>query len=199
MQEKRPLWRRGLRRILGVLLILVLLLVFYIAAVMGQPQGNPVKPKAPAAQQVLQPMGNVLHIDSEEQLSLLGDAFPAPVMYPAFADDLTFAGGILKDTAYEGSMARLASLTYRTEDGAALTIVSIIPARALDLMGRGDYRNASAGPSLAGIPSARMENDDTIRLHAQGRDALYVLTLPRSLANVLHHITSSMQLMSPDP
>lgn len=195
MQEKRPLWRR----VLGILLIPVLLAVFYIAVVMGQPQGKPVDP-APAAKQPLpRPLESAIHISSEEQLAQLSADFPAPLMYPAYAEDLTLAGGVLKDTAYEGGVARIATLTYLTEDGAELSVISIYPARALDLMGRGDYRNASAGPSLAGIPSARMENDDTVRLHAQGDEALYVLTLPRSLSDTLPHITSVMQLFTTEP
>jgi hypothetical protein len=195
MQEKRSLWRR----ILGILLIPVLLAVFYIAVVMGQPQGEPDK-SAPAAKQPLpHPLENAMHISSEEQLTQLSADFPAPLMYPAYAEDLVFAGGVLKDTAYEGGVARIATLTYHTADGAELSVVSIYPARALDLMGRGDYRNASAGPSLAGIPSARMENGDTIRLHAQGNEALYVLTLPRSLSGTMQRIATTMQLFTKEP
>ena len=195
MQEKRPLWRR----VLSALLLFVLLAVFYIAAVMGQPQSEPDTADAPEAAHSLPPLGNALHIDSDEQLSRLCDFFPAPIMYPAYADSLTFSGGVLQDIAYEGSMARLVTLTYSTENGGVLTIVSISPAKALDLMGRGDYRKASAGPSLAGIPSARMENADTIRLHAQSQDALYVLTIPRSLSDSMQRLSTTMQLFTPEP
>ena len=195
MQEKRPLWRR----ILGVLLSPVLLAVFYIAAVMGQPQGEPDKSSPAVKQPLPRPLESAMHISSEVQLAQLSADFPAPLMYPAYAEDLTFAGGVLKDTAYEGGVARIATLTYRTEDGSELSAVSIYPARALDLMGRGDYRNASAGPSLAGIPSARMENDDTIRLHAQGDEALYVLTLPRGLSGAMQRIATTMQLFTKEP
>lgn len=195
MQEKRPLWRR----ILGILLIPVLLAVFYIAVVMGQPQSEPDE-AAPAAKQPLpRPLESAMHISSEDQLAQLSADFPAPLMYPAYAEDLTFTGGVLKDTAYEGGVARIATLTYYTEDGSALSVVSIYPARALELMGRGDYRKASAGPTLAGIPSARMENDDTIRLHAQGDEALYVLTLPRGLSGSMQRITTTMQLFTKEP
>lgn len=195
MQEKRPLWRR----VLNILLIPVLLAVFYIAAVMGQPQGEP-DDAVPAVKQPLpRPLENAIHISSEDQLAQLSADFPAPLMYPAYAEDLTFAGGVLKDTAYEGGVARIATLSYLTEDGAVLSIVSIYPARALDLMGRGDYRSATIGPLLAGIPSARMENDDTVRLHAQGDEALYVLTLPRGLTSVMQRITTTMQLFTTEP
>lgn len=195
MQEKRPLWRR----VLSVLLIPVLLAVFYIAVVMGQPQSEPDE-AAPAAKQPLpRPLESAMHISSEDQLAQLIADFPAPLMYPAYAEDLTFTGGVLKDTAYEGGVARIATLTYLMEDGSALSVVSIYPARALELMGRGDYRKASAGPTLAGIPSARMENDDTIRLHAQGDEALYVLTLPRGLSGSMQRITTTMQLFTKEP
>lgn len=195
MQEKRPLWRR----VLNILLIPVLLAVFYIAVVMGQPQSEPDE-AAPAAKQPLpRPLESAIHISSEEQLAQLSADFPAPLMYPAYAEDLTFAGGVLKDTAYEGGVARIATLSYLTEDGAELSVTSIYPARALDLMGRGDYRNATIGPLLAGIPSARMENDDTVRLHAQGDEALYVLTLPRGLTDAMQRITTTMQLFTTEP
>ena len=72
---------------------------------------------------------------------------------------------------------------------------SLYPARALSLMGKGDYHMAGvAGQSLAGMQSVRMENDTTIRLHAQSETGLYIVTAPKMDSSDLAALTRSLQL-----
>ena len=92
-------------------------------------------------------------------------------------------------------MARIVTLTYRTEDFYTLTVPSIYPARALELMGQGDYVfSGGAGQLMATLRTIRMEDGSSIRLHAQGDEALYVFTAPDVSADVLRQWTSSLQL-----
>ena len=74
---------------------------------------------------------------------------------------------------------------------------TIYPARALSLVPRGDYRlTTAATQALAGLRAIRMESDAAIRLHAQGTDALYVLTVPQMTQDELTALTKSLQLFT---
>lgn len=76
-------------------------------------------------------------------------------------------------------MGRILTLTYQASDTIQVTLTSIYPARAIALLEKGDYRiSASLGATLAGLRSIRMENAESIRLHAQGEEALYVMITP---------------------
>lgn len=194
MQEKLPLWRRLVKIILGSLLTVLLLAAFYIAVVMGNPQED----GAPAVtakmdQPLLTAMSSPILIREQGQLGALLDAFPAPVMAAMNSTVLTFQQGLCEDVPFEGGLGRRVSLTYRTAAGATVTVVSLYPARTP--MDKADYTFfAATGLPLAGLRSVRMENADTIRMHAQGPDALYVITLPKLSAADLRTLTSTLQL-----
>ena len=51
-----------------------------------------------------------------------------------------------------------------------------------------------AGQSLAGMQSVRMENDATIRLHAQSETGLYIVIAPKMDSSDLAALTRSLQL-----
>ena len=66
-------------------------------------------------------------------------------------------------------------------------------------MDKADYTfSATTGLPLAGLRSVRMENADTIRMHAQGPDALYVVTLPKLAAADLRTLTQMLSLYQGD-
>ena len=66
-------------------------------------------------------------------------------------------------------------------------------------MGKGDYSFSDrAGPTLSGQPSVRMENADTVRIHAVIGPALYVITAPRALSDSLSALSRSIQLFTAD-
>jgi len=76
-----------------------------------------------------------------------------------------------------------------------MSVQSIYPARALEFVQRGDYHIAHvAGQALAGLQSVRMEDGVHIRLHAQGAEGIYVLTVPAMTADELAAVTRSLQL-----
>lgn len=195
MQEQTPAWRRVIRALLTVLASLLLIAVFYVAVVMGQPQGSTSDPSdTPVEQPLLPALSAAVHITDEKNIDRLCEAFPAPILCPMYGNALLFVEGTCSDTAFEDGFARVVTLTYRTEDFDTLTVTSIYPARALSLMGKGDYAfSGMAGPPMATLRTVRMEDGQRIRLHAQGEEALYVFTAPEVSADVLRQWTASLQ------
>ncbi len=196
MQKQQPLWRRIVKVALAALLTIVLLAAFYIAVIMGNPQeAESSAITAKQDQPLVAAMSSPLMITDQGQLGLLLKEFPAPVMAAMHSTVLTFQQGLCEDIPFEGGLGRRVTLTYRTAEGAAVTVVSLYPARALSLIDKADYTiSGTAGLPLAGLRSVRMVNDSSVRMHAQGSDALYVVTLPKLSASALRTLTSTLQL-----
>lgn len=195
MAEKKPsLWRKIVRWVVTALVAVLLIAAFYIAIVLGQPQEN----EAAIQVDMDQPLLNAspaITIAEEARLGEIAAVFPVPVLQAMSGSGLTFVSGVSSDLAYEGGFARRVTLTYRTPAGQDMVVESIYPARALELMGKGDYHMAAvAGQSLAGMQSVRMENGSRIRLHAQSETGLYVVTVPAMEASEMAEITRSLQL-----
>ena len=187
--------RKILPKILGALLSLGALAALYFTLVLAQPQGGPAQ--SPEPQPVLSPSPSMA-ITSEGELRELAQTFPAPVMSFMSGSGMQFVSGTSVDAAVGRSKGRVLTLTWQTPEGEPLSLRSIYPAEALELMGKGDYHFSSvAGPSLFGLSSVRMENRETVRVHVQaaGR-GLYVLTVPASLAGSLSDICRSVQLFA---
>ena len=116
-----------------------------------------------------------------------------------YIDFLTDEIVICYDVPFEGGLGRMITLTYRSANGASVTVASLYPARALSLIHKGDYTiSGTAGLPLAGLRSVRMENGSSVRMHAQGADALYIVTLPALSASELRTLTSTFQLYQGD-
>lgn len=200
MQDKLPLWRRIVKAILAALLTVVLLAAFYLAVIMGNPQEEESSAiTAKMDQPLLTAMSSPVLIREQGQLGALLREFPAPVMAAMNSNVLRFEQGLCQDVAFEGGLGRTVTLTYRTAEGASVTVTSIYPARALALIEKADYTiSGTTGLPLAGLRSVRMENAASIRMHAQGADALYVVTLPSLSATALRTLTSTLQLYQGD-
>jgi hypothetical protein len=193
MQEKLPLWRRIVKIGLGTLLTIVLLAAFYVAVVMGNPQEGSSAITAKMDQPLLEAMSSPILIREQGQLGTLLSAFPAPVMAAMNSTAMTFQQGLCEDVPFEGGLGRKVTLTYRTAEGATVTVVSLYPARTP--MEKEDYTfSATTGLPLAGLRSVRMENTSAIRMHAQGPEAIYVVTLPKLTGMALRTLTSTLQL-----
>ena len=198
MQDKLPLWRRMIKIALGAMLTIVLLAAFYIAVVMGNPQEEESSViTAKTDQPLLDAMSSPILIRDQGQLGALLNAFPAPVMAAMNSTAMTFQQGLCEDVPFENGLGRRVTLTYRTAEGATLTVTSLYPARTQ--LSKEDYTfSATTGLPLAGLRSVRMENASAIRMHAQGPDALYAVTLPKLDAAGLRTLTSTLQLYQGD-
>ena len=189
--------RKALRIILGTLAAVVMVAVFYVAVVLGQPQENPEKVAVNQEQPVLTASPAVT-LAAQEELGAMLQAFPVAALYAVDGGGLTLAGGMSYDQSYEDGFARIMLLSYTAEVGGKqvqLSVQSIYPARALAFVPKGDYHIARvAGQPLAGMQSVRMEDGEHIRLHAQAEEGIYVLTVPMMTANELAAVTRSLQL-----
>lgn len=195
MQERLPLWRRVIKAVLATLLTVALLAAFYIAVIMGNPQeAESSAITARQDQPLLAAMPSPVLILEEGQLGALLEVFPAQVMAAMHSTAMTFEQGLCQDVPFEDGLGRTVTLIYRTSAGAPVTVTSIYPARALSLIPKADYTiSGTSGLPLSGLRSVRMENGDSIRMHAQGEDALYVVTLPNLSAASLRTLTSTLQ------
>ena len=194
--------RQALRLLLGTVAASLLIAVFYVAVVLGQPQPNDHAVTVRTDQPLLA-ASPAQTLTSEGELESLMAHFPVPVLYAQSGGALTLRAGVSQDAAYAGGVARVATLTYGAElNGQAveITVQSIYPARALSLIPKGDYTIAAvAGPSVAGLSTVRMENASTIRLHAQSADALYAVTLPKVSSQELGALLRPLQLSGEVP
>jgi len=189
--------KKALRIILGILAAALMIAVFYVAVVLGQPQENPEKVIVSPDQPVMTASPAVT-LTTENELDAMLRAFPVAALYAVEGSDLTLTGGMSYDATYEDGFARIMILNYTAQLNGKqvdMSVQSIYPARALEFVQRGDYHIAHvAGQALAGLQSVRMEDGVHIRLHAQGAEGIYVLTVPAMTADELAAVTRSLQL-----
>jgi len=185
-KKKKPpsrLFTRILLRILIALAALVVMGVFYLSVILSMPDEN-----APAAAQATPrllelPPGTPAFIETEPSISDLAAVFPAPIIRLKPTQELTLTAGCVYDMAFEGAFAREAELIYMMDDK-EISLRSIYPRHAYALLEKEGFSlSPLTGYSLMSLPAVRMDSDGWIRFHAQGADALYVLTLPRSAAS----------------
>ena len=193
--------RRILWRVLGGILALGLAAAFYLAVIMGQPDPKGVEGGASApAEQALRAAEPAYQIQEAGQVQALMDQFPAPVLSFHELPGLTFLSGRSYDQAFEGGFARRLELVYERQDGQRVSLETIYPARAFDLMSREGYALATLSQTaLAGQPAVVMTGEKGVRLHTQGEEAIYVLTAPSLTAEELAEITRATTLTLPLP
>ena len=194
-KEVSPLIRKVFKTLLGILVAVIVIAVFYVAVVLGQPQENPDAVLVDMNQPLLTASPAVNLASAAEMESML-EAFPVPALYAQDTSRLTLKGGTSYDAAYGSGFARIAVLTYEVNGaGQEVTLQSIYPARAMEFVPRGNYHIAEvAGQPFAGMQSIRMENADSIRLHVQAAEGIYVLTVPKMTAEELSAITRALGL-----
>lgn len=189
--------KKAVKITLAALLTVVLMAVFYLAVILGQPQENP-DAVIVSQDQPLLTASPAVTLASAQELEGMLQAFPVAALYAADTSQLTLAGGASYDLAYGSGFARVLALSYTTASGERVEVQSIYPARALELVKRGDYRlSTSLGQSLGGFQSVRMEDGTSIRLHVQAAEGIYVLTVPTMTAEELTAITRALQLYAP--
>lgn len=192
--------KKALKIIFGTLLTIIIIAIFYVAVVLGQPQPNPEKVIV-SQEQPLLTASPAQTLASENELDAMLQAFPVPALYAVSGSGLNLAGGMSYDVAYGDGFARVLLLNYAAEvagQQVQLQVQSIYPARALEFVQKGDYHIAQvAGQPLAGMQSVRMEDGENIRLHVQAAEGIYVLTVPTMTADELAAVTRSLQLYAP--
>ena len=185
--------RKILLKIIGFVLAIVLLALLAASLIIAKPQ----KEDLPAA--ASKPSGQAspaITVEKQDDLSGLISAFPAPVMAFTGGSGMTFVSASSADAAVNGGFGRIATLNWQTAEGEPVLLRTIWPASALGLPEEGYHFVTYAGPTLFGSASVRMENDETVRIHAATDQALYVILLPRSLSGQVNDLCKSVQLYS---
>ena len=194
-RKPHPRLKKALHVLLMTLLAVILVALFYLAVILGQPE----EPENAIDIDQTQPLltaSPALNIQSERQVAALAEAFPVPVL--AFMEGMgpVLVSGTSYDQAYEGGFARICELRYTTDNGLEITLTTIYPARAVELLGKDGYTlTGAAAQNLTGLTAVRMENADHIRLHAQASDAIYALTLPKLTDDTITTVTRVLELV----
>lgn len=195
-RKPHPRLKKALHVLLMTLLAVILVALFYLAVILGQPE----EPENAIDIDQTQPLltaSPALNIQSERQVTALAEAFPVPVL--AFMEGMgpVLVSGTSYDQAYEGGFARICELRYTTDNGLEITLTTIYPARAVELLGKDGYTlTGAAAQNLTGLTAVRMESADHIRLHAQASDAIYALTLPKLTDDTITTVTRVLELVS---
>ncbi len=190
----RKKWLSVLIRVLNALLALVLLAFTAVSLILSQPResgGGPALPQPP-----LTPSPG-LSAAAESELTPLVKAFPVPVMSFMSGSGMTFVSAASADAAFGGGLGRVATLYWQTPSGEPMILQSIYPADGYSLMsGSGYHFSRTAGPTLFGEDSVRMENGETVRIHAATESGLYAFIVPRGLSGEVASIARSLQLFT---
>lgn len=182
-----------LLKILTGLFSIVLIAAVGALLVLAQPQKED---KEKAEPQPLLTASPALNIDGETELRSLVESFPVPVLSFMSGSGMSFVSGTSSDAGLSGGFGRVVTLYWQTADGDPLILQSIYPASALSLLDNGYHFSTIAGPTLFSVESVRMENADTVRVHAATDTGLYVMTVPKSAASGISSLSRSLQLFS---
>ena len=185
-----------LLKIFGIVFSVVLLAVSAFSLVLAKPQEASREPAGALPTVSASP---ALNIRDESDLYQLVAAFPAPVMSFMSGSGMAFVSATSADTAVSGGFGRVATLYWQTADGEPLILQSIYPAGALGLLEEGFHFSPRSGPTLFGKLSVRMENQESIRIHTDTDQALYVIRLPQSLSGRISELCRSLQLFTVNP
>ena len=183
--------RKVLLRIVGTLIAIAVMALLAASLIIAKPQDED---PAPAAARPFTNASPAVTIEDELDLSQLFAAFPAPVMSFMGGSGMTFVSATCADAAVDGGFGRVATLNWQTAEGEPVRLRSIWPAGALDLLEGGYHFMPYTSPALFGSSSVRMENDQTVRIHAATDQALYEVLLPRALSPETGNICRALQL-----
>ena len=185
--------RKILLKVLTALFSVALMAAVCFLLILAQPKQEDTEKPEP---QPLLTASPAVNISAETEIRTLVKDFPAPVLSFMSGSGMLFVSGTSSDAGLSGGFGRVAVLYWQTPEGEPLILQSIYPASALSLLEDGYHFSAVAGPSLFGADSVRMENADTVRIHAATASGLYAVTLPKSAASRLSAISRSLQLFS---
>ena len=194
--EKSRKFLHFLLKALTVLLTAVLIAAVGFLLILAQPKSDE---KEKAEPQPLLAASPAMNISQESELRSLVESFPIPVLSFMSGSGMTFVSGTSADAGLDGGFGRVATLYWQTADGEPLILRSIYPVSALSLLDDGYHFSSVAGPTLFGVESVRMENADTVRVHAATDTGLYTVTVPKSLAPKLSALCRSLQLFRVNP
>lgn len=195
-RKPHPRLKKALHVLLMTLLAVILVALFYLAVILGQPE----EPENAIDIDQTQPLltaSPALNIQSEPAGGRAGGGIPraGAGLYGRHGA----GAGVRHElrSGLQGRLCRICELRYTTDNGLEITLTTIYPARAIELLGKDGYTlTGAAAQNLTGLTAVRMENADHIRLHAQASDAIYALTLPKLTDDTITTVTRVLELVS---
>ena len=193
IKGKPTLIRRLLRFILTALLSGLLVVVFYLAVIMGQPSDEAVsaaekRPEPPLLQAQLP-----VTMNNSGDMTHMRERFPGSIIVLAPNANAFFVSGQSYDVAWGGAFARVAVLEYVLEGGETLRLESIYPSHAYELIPRQGFTlRPEIGYSILGLPAVRMDGSNVTRFHAQDNEVMYTATLPKSALELAPAVLSTI-------
>ncbi len=178
--NKKKFFSRFFKKLLVLFFILVVVALFYLVAILIEPEGFPDQTKESFTflpNEVLSAQAP-LHINTTEEIVNFVNQFPASILFFQETDNLRFLGGDMFDTAYQKSFARIVRLSYEVSGIGPVYLHCIYPKNAFDLLEKEKLHLVTSQEKISNFPAIRMEGKETVRLHAQGNLALYSLTAP---------------------
>ena len=191
--KKKNGFLRMLLKVLAALFAVALIVLIGFLLILAQPKAEDTEKAEPQPLLAASPAQN---ISSESEIRSMIESFPVPVLSFMSGSGMTFVSGTAADVGLQGGFGRIVTLYWQTADGDPLILQSIYPASALSVLDNGYHFSAVTGPTLFGVESVRMENSDTVRVHAATDTGLYTVTVPKSAASKLSSISRSLQLFS---
>ena len=192
MNRGTAVFRRILQIIAGLLSVGLILLIGFLL-ILARPQPNEQQGSAPQPLLTATPAQS---IEKEAELRSLVESFPVSVLSFMSGSGMSFVSGTSADAKLNGGFGRIVTLWWQTPEGDPLILQSIYPASALSLLSQDYHFSAVAGPTLFGSVSVRMENEESVRLHAATDTGLYVVIVPRAAASKLSSLSRSLRLFS---
>ncbi len=187
--------RKLLVRALLCLLLAAALVFAYLFLLLGEPDEDAKYAVSQPQAQITMPM-SALETPGDADVQSLADTFGQPVL--SLYGGLSMQKARIFDTAFEGGYARRVTLTYAFEDGATLTLESVRPTSAGELLDQRGYKlEAQTLYTLGGLNAARMDNSQQSCVFAQNDVAVYAVVCPASHAGDLPALLKTTTLTAP--
>ena len=193
-----PKWKAVAKRVLIVLGLLLSLAMVYVFLLMGEPDEDSQLTQQNAVQEesIRVPIA-AAQIAGDGDMNPLAVNFGKPVL-AINGSNLTLQKATLFDTAFHNGYARRMSLSYAFADGALLTVESIRPTAAAELLKTGRYSiNMATLYTIAGMDAVRMDSEETVCILARSLEAVYALLCPASHEAELGALLKQATLMQP--
>ncbi len=189
LTRTRPLLHTAALLVRAVL-FLVLAALLYLVVIVVHPQEEK---QAFPHQPLLQSSPAVI-LDSTDDLPAMIQAFPVPVLQASASSDLLLQAGASSDVPFEGGFGRNLTLIYLYQGEIQIQVETIYPARALSLLSGSGWHMSPRNWRISGQDAVSMENSQSLRVHLQGTEALYAVTISRSAAGEMTDILRSLQI-----
>lgn len=188
--------KKFFKRVGIVILIALALVLIYIFLLLGEPENTAVD-APPVREEVIHVPMAALEMPDGGDLGVLAASFGQPLL--ALYGDFALQKSNLSDTAFQGSYARKATLTYQLEDGHIITVESIRPTTAVSLLQNGNNSTLRVETlyTLAGLDATRMDTSNTITIFGKSPDAVYAIHIPTTNANQLSALLKQTTLVHP--